>query len=881
MRTAVSLGRGVAPTTPIRTPDQHLRVFISSTLDLMPERRAARAAVERLHLAPVMFELGARPYPPRALYRAYLEQSDVFVGIYARRYGWTAPEETVSGLEDEYALSGDRPKLLYVERACDREPPLDALLERIRQEDQTSYKEFDSADELGRLLEDDLATLLSEHFDISGAMPSREPEPASRLPVSSTSFVGREDAIHEVRALLCAGRARLVTLTGPGGIGKTRLAFEAVRGLSCRYRDGITPVFLEAVAYPEEVLGAMAEALGVADTPGLSRLEMLVAYLRDRRVLLVLDNFEHVIDAAPLVAKLLATARGLRVLVTSRELLNVRGEHGYEVGPLKLPDPSCGCDLGAVLGSESVRLFRDRACAALPGFALDEQNAAAVVEICRKLEGLPLAIELAAARVRMLRACEIASRLDRRLGFLVYGPRDLPERQRTLRATIAWSHGLLSEEERRVFSRLGVFRGGFTLEAADVVCEPGCDLLQVLSSLLDKSLVRGGDGRAGSVRFTMLESIREFALEQLGAAGEEEPVRRRHAAWFREWVVQWWLAFERDLSREPELAASVSDELDNVRAAVRWHLDAHQPGVAAAMGLALWPFWWIRSHFTEARSWMEEVLRSEGLAPRDRATAQLVIGLAAVGQNDYAAVARTLPPARAGLLEAGDEIGAAIASVPLGLGQCLAGDAAGGEAAIREALETFERSHHPFGVCFSLIVLGRVLMLQGRLEDGIAADESAAARMRSKGELMIRSLSLLALAWAYVGKRTPRARGLRGRRGADGARDPPEPGRHRPRARRGRGGRVREGSRADRGSPAGRGGGHAPIGWSTAMAPRRAGPLPPHRARLRGARREGFRGRPRRGRGAPGRARRRSRTRRDRRCRRGGVPGGGGVRRAR
>ncbi len=286
----------------IRTPDQRLRVFVSSTLqELAEERQAARAAIEGLHLVPVMFELGARPHPPRELYRSYLEQSHVFVGIYWKRYGWVAPDESVSGLEDEYRLCGSRPKLIYVKRpALNRETRLDGLLARIQADDQASYKPFSSAAELQGLLGTDLAVLLTEHFELSmlesepnSPQPEVMPQP-STLPMPATPLVGRERELEGLKTLLAEDDVRLVTLVGPGGVGKTRLALEVARGLVQSFSDGICFISLASVHDPDLVVPSIASALGLRS--GGSTAVSLAAVLRDRRMLLVLDNFEQVLE---------------------------------------------------------------------------------------------------------------------------------------------------------------------------------------------------------------------------------------------------------------------------------------------------------------------------------------------------------------------------------------------------------------------------------------------------------------------------------------------------------------------------------------------------------------------------------------------------------
>ena len=441
---------------PILTPDQRVRVFVSSTLgELAAERGAVRRAVERLQLLPVMFELGARPHPPRQLYRAYLAQSHVFLAVYWERYGWIAPGEQVSGLEDEYLLCGDLPRLVYVkEPAPGREPRLDALLSRVQDDDRAAYKQFRSMRELAQLVARDLAVLLSERFQLPPQAPEadRLVEPRGTLPLVPTSFVGRDRERAELSRQITHQRA--VTVLGPGGAGKTRLAVEASRQAAPAFGGRVCLVELAPVA-PEGsedgVPRAAVKALGLADVSQVDQAvddtALLLRALHGPDTLLVLDNCEHVLEAAAgLTARILADCPHVHVLATSREALGVPGETLVPVAPLT--------------ADAAVRLFADRATALRPGFAVTAENRTTIEEICRRLDGLPLAVELAAARIKVLPPAEIAKRLDDRFRLLRAGARTAEQRQQTLHAMVDWSYGLLSEPERQVFARLGVFAGG-------------------------------------------------------------------------------------------------------------------------------------------------------------------------------------------------------------------------------------------------------------------------------------------------------------------------------------------------------------------------------------------------------------------------------------
>jgi len=515
----------------IRTPDQRVRVFVSSTLqELADERAAAKAAIQHMRLTPVLFELGARAHPPRDLYRAYLAQSDVFVGIYWQRYGWVAPGEAVSGLEDEYVLAGDMPKLLYIKRADTRDERLGGLIGRIQREDQASYRPFSTPEELEDLVENDLALMLTERFTAASAAPAGalpagpldDAPPAWAAPLERGELIGRAPLVDEITSLLDRAEVGLLTLIGPGGTGKTRLAVHVANLLAEVYPDGVFYIPLAGIRNARDVVPDIVSTLELPST-GSDPEKRLLAFLSSRRALLVLDNFEHVIDAAAGIARLLAACPHLKVLVTSREALHVRGERELLVPPLG-HGPGGG-------RTPAMTLFEERAREVRPEFSIDDHNHAAVSEICRRVDALPLAIELAAARVRVLSPQAMLARLDQSLALLRDGKRDLPERHQTLRATIEWSLALLSPAEQVVFRRLGVFTGGFPVEAAEaVLADAGMDALDGLTSLVEKSLlVRTEEG--GEPRFHMLETVREMARERAAEAGEERAARLRQAEW--------------------------------------------------------------------------------------------------------------------------------------------------------------------------------------------------------------------------------------------------------------------------------------------------------------------------------------------------------------
>ncbi|HEY7104464.1 MAG TPA: DUF4062 domain-containing protein [Mycobacteriales bacterium] len=600
----------------IRTPDQRLRVFVSSTLgELAEERQAVSRAITALRLTPVMFELGARPHPPQELYRAYLAQSDVFIGLYWQRYGWVGPGMDISGLEDEFQLSGRFPRLLYVkDPAPDREPRLAEMLSRIEAEGRDAYRHFRTARELGRLVRDDLATLLSEQFAAAQLRPAAAAAPPSPrgprpLPMDLTSLVGRDGDIDAVTDLLAGPDARLVTLTGLGGIGKTRLAVAVGDRLADRFEGRAAFVPLAAVTEPQLVLAGIARAVGVELAGSGSPLEALAEYFADDRWLLILDNLEQVVDAAGDIDALLVRCSGVVILATSRTVLGLRAEHEYPVPPLSLPVDPADAPVADLAASPAVALFVDRARAARPGFALTESNAAAVAEICRRLDGLPLAIELAAARTRLLDPNALLRRLATSLDALGTGAVDLPERQRTLRATVEWSVGLLDDAERSLLEVAAVFVDGWTAEAAARVAGlDEDDALDGFDALARHSLIYVGPGTDDGPRLRMLETIRAFMTERLADRPDAGEIRRRHAEFYRTLGEQ----ADRPLrgAGQREWCQRLDNDEGNLAAAVRWYLD-NDTGPLPHMVRVLWLFWFLRDHLGEAVSWVGQLLAAD------------------------------------------------------------------------------------------------------------------------------------------------------------------------------------------------------------------------------------------------------------------------------
>ena len=598
-------------------------------------------AISALRLTPVMFELGARPHPPRELYRAYLAQSDVFVGLYWQRYGWIGPGMDISGLEDELRLSDGMPRLLYVKSpAPEQEPRLAAMIADLQSEGADSYRSFRSTRELGRLVRDDLALLLSERFStpVPSAAPAAAPAasetrlPRRSLPTPSTSLLGREDDIAELSSLLESPDGRLVTLTGPGGIGKTRLAIAVGAALDgAGRRTEFVP--LASITDPALVLPRVAAAVDAPIEGTRSALDTLIEHFAQTPTLLVLDNLEQVIGAATELDQLLAACPDVTILVTSRIVLRLRAEREYPVKALMVPAFAERPPLEELATLPAVRLFVDRARAVRHDFNLDDTNAAAVMEICRRLDGLPLAIELAAARTRVLAPEALLARLEHVLDSLGTGPVDLPERQRTLRATVEWSFGLLDDKERELVEALSVFADGWTIDAASrVVARTEDETLDLLDALAGHSLVSVVADDRGP-RFRMLTTVRELAAERLAAGDAGADVARRHAEYFAELVTD----ATRPAERHVEWADRLGLDEENLRVAIRWFFD-HDITPLPHMFRVLWLFWQMRDRMTEGRAWIDELRsRADSLDDYSRAEVLFTWAVTSVEVGDDAA----------------------------------------------------------------------------------------------------------------------------------------------------------------------------------------------------------------------------------------------------
>jgi predicted ATPase len=730
----------------IRTPDQRLRVFISSTLqELAGERQAVRAAVEQLRLAPVMFELGARPHPAQELYRAYLEQSHIFIGVYWQKYGWVAPNMTISGLEDEYQLSGSMPKLIYIKSpAPDRDPRLKELLDQIRSNDRVSYKPFSTVAELRDLIENDLALVLTEHFEMSRTEVPAPDKPVSahrhNLPTPPTRLIGREKELAALHDLLLQADNGLTTLIGPGGTGKTRLAIAAAHDVVDRFPDGACFVALAPIRDPALVASTIAQALGLREALGAQSILLAVqSFLRDKQLLLVLDNFEQIVSAALIVSGLEQASTRLKILVTSRAPLHVRGEREFAVMPLALPDAEETQPADRLTRFAAVTLFIQRALEVRPDFTITDDEALAITKICRRLDGLPLAIELAAARIKLLPPQAMLKRLERRLPLLTGGARDLPERQQTLHNAIEWSYLLLGDPPKKLLRRLGVFVGGWTLEAAENVCnldgDLGVEVLDELEALSDMSLLTHTPGPDGEIRFGMLETVREYALERLEEnPAEAERVRQQHAQYFLRLAeaAEPYLTSVKRYAWLPNLV----QERDNLRAALTRSKSQADPEDELRFAGALAWYWYFSGYISEGRTLAEHALTRSDPADRSRRGAMVLFtaGCLAAAHADYTTARDRLSECAALFREMGDQRHAGYTLNFLALVIMSLGDPHLAERTFRESIELFRAVPDRWGQALALGNYAEILLMVGDIPAARAACEEGLRLWRLVGD---------------------------------------------------------------------------------------------------------------------------------------------------
>ena len=605
-----------------------------------------------------------------------------------------------------------------------------------------------------RALREEIAT---GRFSLPGqpvAVPLEAPyaTPRHTVPIQRTSFVGRESELVDIRGDLAM--TRLLTLTGAGGTGKTRLALELAGDLAGAYQDGAWLVELAPLSEPDLVIQRVARSLGVREQPGLQLENTLLGVLREKELLIVLDNCEHLIDAAARLADALVDAcPRVRILATSREPLRVPGETIRLLSPLSVPDSSE--DAAGIARHGAVRLFVERVRLRLPAFEITPQNRQAIVDLCRKLDGIPLALELAAARAGTLAMEQVAQRLEDSLTFLNTGPRTVAPRQRSLRASLEWSHGLLGEPERKLFARLSVFAGGFTLEAAEAVC-PGDGIreegvLGLLSNLVDKSLVVAETTAAGGVRYRMLEPVRQYASVKLDDSTEAEAVRYRHAAFFLELAER--AVPELKGPGQVEWLQRLEGDNDNLRVAMAWLLERGEVETVVRMAWALWIFWLIHAHMDEGRRWIEAALaKGENLTGQQRAQALWVQASTYYGKGTPEQIERMCEEAATLFRQAGDKYGLGHVVAGSASAAMQQGDARRATSLFKESLELARDVGDKWAQSSVLGHVGSMYLAQGNYEEAMRYFEEGLALSNEIGNKLSVSLTLYNMALAAQGQ---------------------------------------------------------------------------------------------------------------------------------
>ncbi len=582
----------------------------------------------------------------------------------------------------------------------------------------------------------DLAAVRDRLADALG----RESEPRpNNLPLQRTAFIGREHEEAALRLLLGREDARLVTLTGPGGIGKTRLALQVAEGIASQFPGGVCFVPLSSVRDHSLIASAIAQAVGVRETGNQSPQESLREYVSGlgQPTLLLLDNFEHLVAAAPVVAQLLTIGPKLKVVVTSQAPLHVYGEHEFPVPPLVLADPRSIPPLEVLSRLPAIALFVARAKAVKHEFALTKENAPVVAAICARLDGLPLAIELAAARIKLLSPSAMLARLEGRLNLLTGGARDLPSRQQTLRGTVDWSYGLLNAAEQTLFRRLSVFAGGCTLEAVEAVCDTkgdlGLDVLDGMASMVDKSLAQQVEQADTETRFRMLSTLREYALERLAESDDESATRRAHAAYY---LV---LAEEgaEDIAAHPEWLDRFEVEHDNFRVALDYLIKTGDADWGLRLGTALFRFWETREYLTEGRDAIARVLALEGTAARPKLRARLLFAGAVLAgeQGHYGSARQMFENSLETCLELNDKRGVAVALNALAVSARDRGDIAAAALLFERCVAIWKDLGDPADFARALSNLASVMKLQGEYERASSLYDECLTIFRQVGDV--------------------------------------------------------------------------------------------------------------------------------------------------
>jgi predicted ATPase len=636
-----------------------------------------------------------------------------------------------TGAETLAAILRDQPDPVSSQRA-EAPAPLCWVIERcLAKEPEKRY-----------LSTSDLARDIAAIRDGFSEMPIQcwEGRP-SNLPVQRTALVGREKELAAAKSLLLRQDVRLVTVTGPGGIGKTRLVLQLASVMEGSFPGGTYFAALAAVRDPDSVASVIAQALGVSETGEKAPLEALKEHMQKSSqvpMLLILDNFEHLVTAAPVVAELLCFGPGLRIVVTSRAALRIYGEHEFPVPPLAVPDSRSSQPVAVLCQYSGVKLFVQRATAVKPDFEITEENAPAVAEICSRLDGLPLAIELAAARIKLLSPSAMRARLASRLQLLTGGARDLPTRQQTLRGAIDWSYDLLNPAEQKLFRRLSVFVDGCTLEAVEAVCDTrsdlGLDLLEGIASMMDKSLMQQVEHEGGESRFIMLETIREYGLEKLAASNEEALTKRSHAAYYL--VLAEECAAEGSGAEKTRSLDQFEVEHDNFRAALDWLVQSGEAEWGLRLGAALFRFWETREYLSEGREWLSKLLKLKDTAAptKARARALFAAGVLTGEQGDYTSAEAFMKQSMEIARQREDQQGVAVSLNALAVNARDRGDVAASRALFEQSLALWREAGDRVAVARALSNLANVLKLAGDYAGARSLYEECLSIFRELGD---------------------------------------------------------------------------------------------------------------------------------------------------
>ncbi len=585
----------------------------------------------------------------------------------------------------------------------------------------------------------DLARDLAAVRDRLAEAPARDSDPRfDNLPLQGTAFIGREHEADALRQLLNRADVRLVTLTGPGGIGKTRLALQVAGEIAGQFPGGVCFVALSAVSEPDMVVSTIAQALGLHETGKQSLQAGLKEYVGGLRqpMLLLLDNFEHLVSAAPAIAQLLANGPKLKAVVTSQAPLHVYGEHEFPVPPLALPDLKSIPPLQVLSRLPAVALFVERAQAVKRDFTLTKENAATVAAICARLDGLPLAIELAAARIKLLSPSAMLARLESRLSLLTGGARDLPTRQQTLRSTVDWSYGLLNPAEQTLFRRLSVFTGGCTLESVEAACDAkgdlGLDVLDAMASMVDKSLVQQVEQVDEETRFFMLSTIREYALERLAESDDEPVTRRAHAAYYLVFAEEG----AEDAVAHPEWLDRFEVELDNFRMALDYLIKTGDAEWGLRLGAALFRFWETREHLTEGRGAIAKLLALPGADAHPKLRARLLFASAVLSaeQGDYGAARQLFEESLDACVELKDQHGVGVALNALALNARDRGEFTIASSLFDQCVTIWRELGNSADIARALSNLAGVMKLQGQYERASSLYEECLTMFRKAGD---------------------------------------------------------------------------------------------------------------------------------------------------